>query len=122
MAANPHLNEREWKRIAAVLPPSRGVGRPRSDDRQAVAELLYAEVLTRTCWVAPALQTLYGRPRAGFLSMRRQRWREDGTWPKVIAAAAPALDRMHERELRSDGRTDMARLMRQYDKRWDAIR
>ena len=33
------LTEREWKRIATVLPPSGGVGRPRRGDREALAIL-----------------------------------------------------------------------------------
>lgn len=95
MPAQPRLTEREWKKIAAVLPRPSGIGRPRADDREAVAELLFAEAVGR---FGGTLAHLYGRPRAGFLSMRRQRWAESGVWPDILRAGDPAIVRMRVRE------------------------
>jgi len=97
MAPNLELTRTEWQAIARVLPQRGGVGRPPQDDRQAVAELLYAEALGR---FGHTLLQLYGRKRAGFLSVRRQRWRERGAWDEILRAGAPAIARMRRREYR----------------------
>jgi len=111
MAADPRLTAAEWKRISAVLPRHRALGRPRHDDRRAVAELLFYETEARARWAGVSLQGLYGRPRAGFLSVRRQRWLEDGTWQRLVDAGRPAMARWHRQRHRGDN-SDMALLMR----------
>ena len=95
MAPNPRLTRAEWRMIRAVLPKSGGVGRPRQDDERAVAELLFAEATGR---FGRTLQQLYGRQRAGFLSVRRQRWKEAGAWDEILRAGCPAIARMRRRE------------------------
>ena len=95
MASQPKLTNAEWKQIGSVLPQPGGVGRPRQDDRQAVAELLFAEATAR---FGGTLLQLYGRQRAGFLSVRRQRLKEAGLWDEVLLAGRPAISRMRQRE------------------------
>ena len=56
------------------------------------------------------------RKTAAVLVVKRARWREDGIWPKLLEAGAPAIERMRERELRRYGNSDMARVMRLYDR------
>jgi hypothetical protein len=57
--------------------------------------LLFAEATGR---FGRTLSQLYGRQRAGFLSVRRQRWKESGTWDEILLAGAPAIARMCRRE------------------------
>ena len=91
----PALTAAEWAAIRAVLPKSGAIGRPRQDDRQAVVELLFAEATGR---FGRTLHQLYGRQRAGFLSVRRQRWKEAGAWDEILRAGDPAIARMRRRE------------------------
>ena len=62
-----------------------------------------------------ALQELVDRKTAALLVVKRARWREDGTWAKLLEAGAPAIERMRERE-RRHGNSDMAGLMRLYER------
>ena len=117
MAADPRLTAPEWRTISAVLPSSTGIGRPRLDDRRAVAELLFFEVEARARWAGASLQGLYGRPRAGFLRVRRQRWLEDGTWPLIVDAGRPAMARWHRQRHRG-GNSDIATVMRAFERQW----
>ena len=112
------FTEREWKRIAAVLPPPGGVGRPRRGDREALAILFRAEALSRTRFVKPALQELVDRKTAAVLVVKRARWREDGIWSKLLEVGAPAIERLRERELRRYDNSDTGRLMRHVARSW----
>lgn len=116
MATNPKLTAAEWRAIQRVLPPSGGVGRPRHDDRRAVTELLYFEALARMPFSSVTLHGLHGRSRAGFLSVKRQRWLESGTWQRVVDAGRPALSRWRRQQWRGDSDTD--RVMRAIARQW----
>jgi hypothetical protein len=59
--------------------------------------LLYAEAVGR---FGQTLQQLYGRQRAAFLSMRRQRWKESGAWDAILIAGHSAIVRMQRHEFR----------------------
>jgi transposase len=83
------INAREWRAIAAHLPPTHGPGKPRSDDRLMVSAFFYAEACNCSLESLPAG---YGNPRS--LRTRRQRWQVDGTLQKLLQVGAPAIARM----------------------------
>ena len=123
MPSIPKLTEREWRKIATVLPATGGVGRPRQDDRRAVNELLYFEVEVRSVWAGASLQSLYGRPRAAVLVVKRARWKENGTWQRLIDAGRPALMRWRKQRHRDYGdNSDTAKVMRLFERQLDVLR
>jgi hypothetical protein len=80
----------EWKKLAPLLPPAGGPGKPRLDDRLYVSAFFYAEATNSSLECLPAG---YGNPRS--LRTRKQRWQADGTLAKLMKAGEPVIQRMH---------------------------
>src|SRR5262245_4686067 len=74
VAMNPMITAREWRKIAAHLPPHSGPGKPRQDDRRFVSAFFYAAACNCSL---ESLPPIFGNPRS--LRTRRQRWERDGT-------------------------------------------
>ena len=78
----PMIHVAEWKKLQPLLPPSGGPGKPRSDDRLMLSGLFYSAATKCTLECLPPA---YGNPRS--LRTRRQRWKADGTLPKLMKPA-----------------------------------
>jgi Putative transposase of IS4/5 family (DUF4096) len=78
-----------WKRLAPLLPPTGGPGKPRLDDRRMLSAFYYAAACH--CSLG-SLPPAYGNPRS--LRTRRQRWQADGTLARLMQAGAPVIARM----------------------------
>ena len=85
----PMITLAEWKKLAPLLPPTGGPGKPRSDDRLMLSGLFYSAATKCTL---ESLPPGYGNPRS--LRTRRQRWTADGTLPRLMQAGAPVIERM----------------------------
>src|SRR3712207_1742052 len=77
----PDLSDRQWRRLAPLLPPPKPGGRPRRvERREIVAAILYLYVLRNgITWRAlphdfPPWRTVYHYFRL---------WRLDGTWERI---------------------------------------
>ncbi len=85
----PMIHIAEWKKLAPLLPPTGGPGKPRLDDRLMLSGLFYAEACQCSL---ESLPPRYGNPRS--LRTRRQRWQADGTLPRLMKAGTPVIERM----------------------------
>ena len=85
----PMIHIAEWKKLAPLLPPTGGPGKPRSDDRLMLSGLFYSAATKCTLECLPPA---YGNPRS--LRTRKQRWTADGTLPLLMQAGAPVIERM----------------------------
>ena len=86
---NPMITTREWRKIAAHLPPNSGPGKPRQDDRRFVSAFFYAAACNCSL---ESLPRIFGNPRS--LRTRWQRWERDGTLARLLQAGAPVIARM----------------------------
>ena len=84
----PELTDEQFAKLAPLLPPQKPrTGRPNNDHRT---------VLEGICWVlrtgAPwrDLPARFGSP--GTVSSRFYRWRQDGTWDRILAALQQQAD------------------------------
>ena len=87
----PMISAREWKLLEPHLPATGGPGKPRQNDRAFVSALCYAEACRCSLQSLPS-----GYPNPRSLQTRRQRWRQDGTWDRIMAAAAVPIARMRD--------------------------
>ena len=87
----PLITYREWLKIAPLLPPTGGPGKPRQDDLKMLSAFYYAEATRSSLECLPAA---YGNPRS--LRTRKQRWAADGTLAKLMKAGEPAIQRMRD--------------------------
>jgi transposase len=90
MPSIPTLTDAEWKQIEAVLPRFKA-GRPRQNDRLVIAGFLYAVAAGVSI---DALPEAYGNPRSR--RTKWQRWRQDGTWDRILRAGKSATERIHK--------------------------
>jgi hypothetical protein len=81
----PDLTDARWTRIARVLPPASGTGRPASDPRTVVAGILWI-IQRGAAW--SELPPIFGSWQT--VNRRYRRWREDGTWAQILAALRAA--------------------------------
>ena len=87
----PLITYREWLKIAPLLPPTGGPGKPRQDDLKMLSAFYYAEATRSSLECLPAA---YGNPRS--LRTRKQRWAADGTLAKLMKAGEPVIERMKD--------------------------
>ena len=81
-AVNLELTDEHWERIAALLPPQQPrFGRPNNDHRTTLSGML---------WVARTGSSWRDLPERfgpwGTVHSRYQRWRNSGTWERILAA------------------------------------
>jgi transposase len=78
--AEHRLTAAQWAAIRALLPPQARTGRPRADDRQTIAAILY-RLETRCAW--RSIPAAFG---AGATAHRRlQAWQAAGVWARIAA-------------------------------------
>lgn len=87
MSNDVTFTDSQWAKIAPLLPPPAGTGRPRADDRRTTEGILY--VLKTGCrW--KDLPQQYG---AHVTAWRRLRdWTRNGTWQRVWHTLLAELD------------------------------
>ncbi len=85
----PMIHIAEWKKLAPLLPPTGGPGKPRLDDRLMLSGIFYSEACRCSLDSLPAA---YGNPRS--LRTRKQRWAADGTLHRLMEAGEPIVARM----------------------------
>ena len=94
MVRRHELTDEQWQAIAALLPPSGAVGRPRVDDRRVINGMLF-KAKTGVAW--RDLPERYGPWKTVY--NRFWRWSRNGTLTllvrqvRVIADAVDELDR-----------------------------
>ena len=81
------LTDRQWQRLAPLIPPVRAGGRPRSRDVREVVDAILYVVRNGIVWRAlphdfPPWRTVYHYFRA---------WRLDGTWEAIHDALRDAV-------------------------------
>ena len=87
------LTDRQWRRLAPLIPPAMPGGRPRSADRRAIGNAIVYVLRNGVVWRAlphdfPPWKTVYHYFRA---------WRRDGTWAAIH-------DALREQVRQADGR------------------
>ena len=88
------LTDEQFAKLAPLLPPQKPrTGRPANDHRTVVEGILWV-LRTGAPW--RDLPDRFGSP--GTVSSRFYRWRQDGTWDRVLAAL--------QRQADADGRLD----------------
>ena len=87
MSDEIRFTDKQWTRIAPLLPKGAATGRPRADDRRTIEGILY--VLKTGCrwkdmpWQYGAYVTAWRRLRV---------WSADDTWQKIWRALLAELD------------------------------
>jgi|DewCreStandDraft_3_1066083.scaffolds.fasta_scaffold00171_4 transposase len=82
------LTDAQWEAIRPLLPPQRGRGRPRADDRRTLNGILY--VLRTGCrW--EGMPRRYGGPVT--CRRRLRRWQREGVWERLWRAYLALLER-----------------------------
>jgi non-specific serine/threonine protein kinase len=81
------LTDDEWARIQPLLPPPRGQGRPRAEERRTLNGIRYV-LDTRCRW--RDLPARYGSPATCW--RRWKQWQADGTWERIVLL----LDQDHQ--------------------------
>jgi putative transposase len=88
-AASPFdIADREWDRIAAVIPFPRAGGRPRTIDMRGVVNALLA--LEHRYYKWRDLPERY--PNASSVRYYYDRWRRDGTWEQICGLLGLAAE------------------------------
>jgi transposase len=85
----PAVTDREWRAISAVIPRPKAGPLPRHD-REIVSALCYTKAAGCSYERLPA-----GYPSAMSIRTRVQRWERAGALLNILAAAAPAIARIH---------------------------
>lgn len=81
------LTDAQWEAIRPLLPPQRGRGRPRADDRRTLNGILY--VLRTGCrW--EDMPRRYGSPVTCWRRLRR--WQREGVWERIWRTYLAMLD------------------------------
>jgi transposase len=81
------LSDREWARLAPLLPPPKSTGRPAKDHRTLINGMLWV-LHTGAPW--RDLPERYGSWKTVYSRFRR--WQQDGTWERLLAAMQRDLD------------------------------
>ena len=76
------LTDRQWRRLAPLLPPPKAAGRPRAVDRRELVDAILYVLRNGITWRAlphdfPPWRTVYHYFRL---------WRLDGTWDRIHEA------------------------------------
>lgn len=87
MVRRHELSDEEWARLAPLLPPVRGRGRPCHDHRTIVNGMLF-RIHTGVQW--RDLPERYGKWRTVYSRWRR--WSRAGLWDRVLAVLQRELD------------------------------
>ena len=83
------LTDAEWDRLAPLLPPSSGLGRPRQVDLREVVNALLYQLMTGCQW--RALPPCF--PKASTVRYYFYRWRDQGLYEDlVVALRGPARE------------------------------
>ena len=86
------LTDRQWERLAPLLPPQRpATGRPNDDHRRILNAILW---IHRTGAPWRDLPERFGP--VGTVSSRFYRWRQAGLWHRVLATLQAAADAQGE--------------------------
>ncbi len=81
------LTDEQWKHLEPLLPPHKGRGRPRADDRKTLNGILF--VLRSGCrWQDVPRE--YGSPSTCWRRLRA--WEEDGIWEGIWRKLLALLD------------------------------
>jgi hypothetical protein len=83
--AEAGLTDREWHRIAAILPPQPTTGRPHHDHRTVLTGILWV-VRSGASW--RAMPTEYGKWETAY--KRYRLWCATGLWQRILAELAPS--------------------------------
>ncbi|GIX48430.1 MAG: hypothetical protein KatS3mg131_2641 [Candidatus Tectimicrobiota bacterium] len=76
------LSERQWRRIAPLLPPARPGGRPAEVDRREIVNAILYRLRSGCSWrMLP-----HDLPPWGTVHFYFRQWRRDGTWERVCRA------------------------------------
>ncbi len=73
--------DEEWEKVRALIPPRRGKGRPRADDRRTLNAILLV-LQGKVPW--NYLPKEYGSDSTA--NRRLQEWEEQGTWDRIAEA------------------------------------
>jgi transposase len=84
----PAITDREWQVISSVIPRPKAGPSPRYD-REIVSAFCYAKAAGCSYECLPP-----GYPNSMSVRTRIQRWRRADLLPKVLQAAAPAIERI----------------------------
>ena len=84
----PALTDREWCRIAPVIPHPKAGPSPRHE-RAIVSAVCYAQASGCSYEKLPP-----GYPKAISIRTRVQRWQRAGVLPRILDVAEPAIERM----------------------------
>lgn len=79
VAVLPDLTDARWTRIAPLLTPEMGAGRPPRDPRIVLAGILWV-IQTGSSW--SDLPAELGPWQT--VNRRYRRWRQDGTWERIL--------------------------------------
>ena len=76
------LTEEQWAVLAPLIPPAKPGGRPRTVDLREVVNALFYQARTGCAWdYLP-----HDLPPKSSVWDYFQRWRDDGTWQKLVDA------------------------------------
>lgn len=81
------LTDEQWQRLESLLPPHKGRGRPRADDRRTLNGIVY---VLRTGGRWQDVPREHGSPVTCWRRLRE--WEEDGTWEKIWRSLVALLD------------------------------
>lgn len=83
------LRDKEWSRLAPLMPPPARTGRPRADDRKTVNGILF--VLSTGCRWEDIPPERYGSGKTCWY--RFTLWRKEGRWTAIAGALLMELNR-----------------------------
>lgn len=88
------LTDAQWEELAALLPPAKPGGRPRTVDMREVMNAILYVVRSGCTWRMiphdlPPWSTAWGYFR---------RWRKDGSWERIHDALCPRVRELEGRE------------------------
>jgi putative transposase len=87
------LTQKQWKRLAPLLPDAKPGGRPREVDLRAVVNAIFYYLKTGCQWRMLPREFPPWSTVAGYYRM----WRQDGTWQRIH-------DALHRQVRTADGR------------------